>query len=154
MAMEILSRCSIDTLDRCKLVCKQWNVLTHESSFIQLHSERTSAISGYFIQGIRHCKFVFKFVSMDDGSGNPKNISLDFLANDVQLLAASDQGLLCFMRHRYKNSRFYICKPATQQLRALPNPRLRYRTEKVALVVLGSNPLRYKIIRLSEPRQL
>lgn len=91
---------------------------------------------------------------MHDGSGNPKNISLDFLANDVQLLAASDQGLLCFMRHRYKNSRFYICKPATQQLRALPNPRLRYRTEKVALVVLGSNPLRYKIIRLSEPRQL
>ncbi|KAM7513032.1 hypothetical protein LguiB_011907 [Lonicera macranthoides] len=31
---------------------------------------KTTDLGSYFIQGIRHCKFVFKFVSMDD---NPKS---------------------------------------------------------------------------------
>lgn len=153
MMMEILTRCPIDSLDQCKSVCKQWNNLTFESSFIQLHSRRTSTISGYFIQGMRHCKFIFTFVSMDDND-NSRNILLNFLPNDIQILAASDQGLLCFMTTRYKKSRFHICKPTTHQLQALPNPRLRYHTEKVALALLGSDPLCYKIVRLSAPRQL
>lgn len=150
MVMEILSRCSIKTLDRCKSVCKQWNNLTHESSFVQLHSWRTNTISSYFLQGLSFRKSFFKFMSMEDDDS--KNISLDFLPKDTRILAASpDQGILCFVREEYQNPRYYICKPATRELVPLPNPKLRYYTEKVALVVLASNPMRYKIIRLLKP---
>ncbi|KAK4343348.1 hypothetical protein RND71_036442 [Anisodus tanguticus] len=45
---------------------------------------------------------------------------------------------------------YYICKPSTQEWKLLPNPNTSYKTVKVALVVLKSNPLRFKIIRLSK----
>uniref|UniRef100_M1DDV4 F-box associated beta-propeller type 3 domain-containing protein n=1 Tax=Solanum tuberosum TaxID=4113 RepID=M1DDV4_SOLTU len=69
----------------------------------------------------------------------------------MKIEASSRQGILCCMRPtRNNNYRYYICKPSTQEWKVLPNPKLRYWTVQVALVVLKSDPLRFKILRLSK----
>ncbi|CAK9144166.1 unnamed protein product [Ilex paraguariensis] len=151
---EILTRTSFETLSRCKLVCKSWNRVTYDSSFMNLFCRRTSTISGFFIQSMASNKYSSNFVSSHESSLPGLNVSLDFLPHNVKIEACSKQGILCCLSRRDRHCRYYVCKPSTRQLQSLPNPKMRYNTEKVAMVVLRSNPLRYKIFRLSSPRHL
>ncbi|KAF2305737.1 hypothetical protein GH714_007922 [Hevea brasiliensis] len=50
---EILSRSSLKTLARCRLLSKEINSLTYQSAFLNLHCPRTKTISGYFVQSLR-----------------------------------------------------------------------------------------------------
>ncbi|XP_059277770.1 F-box protein At5g41720-like [Lycium ferocissimum] len=163
VAFKILTRTSLETLDACKVVSKTWNGMTYESSFMESYCCRTNNISGYFVQGIRNNKYISEFVSMDGCSEKDqlshlpvaalktKDIFSDHYNCDMKIEASSKQGILCCMRTtRNDNHRYYICKPSTQEWKKLPNPKMRYKTVKVALVVLKSNPLRFKIIRLSQ----
>ncbi|KAM3326804.1 F-box protein like [Capsicum chacoense] len=163
VAFEILTRTSLETLDTCKVVSKTWKLMTYESSFMQSYCRRTNNISGYFIQGIDNSRYISEFVSMDDCSGKnplshlpvealkPKDRFFSIYGSNIKIEASSKQGILCCVRSiRYNNHRYYICKPSTQEWKVLPNPKLRYSTVKVALVVLKSNPLHFKIIRLSK----
>ncbi|GKE67581.1 RNA-directed DNA polymerase, eukaryota, reverse transcriptase zinc-binding domain protein, partial [Tanacetum coccineum] len=84
------------------------------------------------------------------------SIDLHFLPFNAKIVASSEQGIIVLESLDPKNHRnvFYnICKPATKQLLRLPYPKTRYRTEKVAIIVMGSKmTLRYKIVRLSNPK--
>ncbi|KAG5570198.1 hypothetical protein H5410_059964 [Solanum commersonii] len=54
----------------------------------------------------------------------------------MKIDASSREGILCCMRPtRNNNYRYYICKPSAQEWKVLPNPKLRYWTVKVALIV-------------------
>ncbi|XP_060189341.1 putative F-box protein At1g12855 [Lycium barbarum] len=165
---EILTRTSLKTLDTSKAVSKEWNDLIFESSFMPQFCERSQNISGCFVQALSRTKHVTEFVSMDGCSGNstkaPFHLPIDDIVKprdnfcnyyfDVKIEASSKQGILCCVRISKNEYRYHVCKPSTKQWMKLPNPRTRYSTVKVALIVLKSNPLRFKIIRLSKPRTL
>ncbi|KAL0327619.1 UNVERIFIED_CONTAM: F-box protein [Sesamum angustifolium] len=105
--------------------------MIYESSFMPLFCRRSRMLSGFFIQDIVDNKF------------------FSILPDNMKILASCNHGILCCVKRSGKNYRYYVCKPATQQLQPLPNPKLRYETVSVAVMVLGSDPFRYKIVRIS-----
>jgi len=93
-------------------------------------------------------------------------VSLDFLPSPhVRVEAVSPhRGLVCCVdadadadaaTPRKPASSYYVCKPATRQWRALPNPRLRYRTAATAMLARpgggGGGAADFKIVRFSVP---
>ncbi|XP_009801397.1 F-box protein At5g49610-like [Nicotiana tabacum] len=161
---EILTRTnSLKTLDTCKAVSKEWHNMVFESNFMPQFCEKSKTISGFFVQSLSKTKYVTEFISLSGCSGEtplylpvenikPENIFKNDI--DMKIEASSKQGILCCVRSTRKEYRYHICKPSTKQWIKLPNPRIRYSTIKVALIVLRSNPLQFKIIRLSSPRTL
>ncbi|KAG5237750.1 F-box protein [Salix suchowensis] len=145
---EILTRSSMETVGRCRLLSKECNSITYDSVFSDLHRQRTDTMSGYFMQSMLSSRFYSSFVSMDDWRSYPK-LSLNFLPDRVEIQASTNQGiLLCLTIH----PRYYVCKPTTQQWQKIPNPKTRYHTLATGMIVIGSNPLHYKIVRFSKPR--
>lgn len=161
MVFEILSRTSMETLGRCRVVSKEWKKKTYRSSFTQLFGERTNTVSGFFVQTMTKNKYRASFVSLSDNNKNNNNpdyskqMSLNFLPSPVKILASTMQGLLLLsvnhnsMKHE---DGYLVSKRTTRQWRQLPNPKTRYFTIANAMVVLRSNPLYYKIVRFSEPK--
>ncbi|KAL3649993.1 hypothetical protein CASFOL_006396 [Castilleja foliolosa] len=153
MIFEILTRTSLRTLDTCKCVSKKWNNLVYESSFTPLYYNRTNNVSGYIINKLtrRYDHSIYVLVTMppdhpdDKTTGNKID---NYFPENMNILASCNQGLLCCEKHYYKTS-YYVGKPTTRQWQALPNPKLRFITLGFAIMVLGSAPLRFKIIRLS-----
>ncbi|KAI3453992.1 hypothetical protein Pfo_010655 [Paulownia fortunei] len=149
VVFEIITRTtSLKTLDACKSVCKGWKQLIYDSSFMPTYCQRTKNLSGYFVQDIRHCEYLSMFVSVDQPEEGGSSIGR--LPRGMRILASCSQGILCCEGTRDVKYRYYACKPATQQWQPLPNPKLRYITVAVAIMVLRSSPLRYKIVRLSK----
>ncbi|XVE70685.1 hypothetical protein DITRI_Ditri10aG0090100 [Diplodiscus trichospermus] len=146
---EILSRVELKTLKRCRLVSRECNSLTYDSSFMRLHCQRTETITGYFIQSLRFSKYNSGFFSID----NPDvKISLDFISKgSVEILAVAPQGLIFCMDEG--NRCHYICKPSSRQLEIMPSPNPSGFTILTGMVVIGSNPLRFKVVRLLKRRQ-
>ncbi|KAJ4823039.1 hypothetical protein Tsubulata_012359 [Turnera subulata] len=161
---EILSRSTLETVGRCRLVSKDCNNLTYEHGFKALHHERANIASGWFVQNMVKCKHYSAFVSINDDHNNnksscpkPTKLSLDFLpVRAAKIEASSCQGLLLCTNDN--NGRgipsYFVCKPTTQEWERLPNPKTRNPTKATALMVLGSNPLHYKIVRLSMPKSI
>ncbi|WRX27000.1 F-box domain - like 10 [Theobroma cacao] len=145
---EILTRVSLETLERCRLVSKEWNHVTYEPSFMKLYCKRNGILSGFFIQCLG-LKLYTAFASQ----GNPfqdRSLSLDMLPVLAIVRAVSNQGLVYCESLR---SRFhYVCKPTTGEWVKIPNPKTRFTTYRNAMVVLHSRPLHYKVVRLSEPK--
>lgn len=152
--LEILSRATLQTVGRCRLVSKECNDLTYQSYFMHLHSQRTRTTSGLFLASVISHKHSAEFVSTDNYI--PNNVSLRFLPGCARILACANQGLLLCLNSKPKCHRipeYYVCKPTTMEWQQIPNPKTRYFTRNVAMMVLRLDPLRYKIIRLSEPSQ-
>ncbi|KAL2236129.1 UNVERIFIED_CONTAM: F-box protein [Sesamum indicum] len=121
--------------------------MIYESSFMPLFCRRSRMLSGFFIQDMIEHKFFSMFATID-GSTSP-DVSIARFPDDMKILASCNHGILCYVRRSGKNYRYYVCKPTTQQWQSLPNPKLHYETVSVAVMVLGSDPFRYKIVRLS-----
>ncbi|XP_022752202.1 F-box protein At5g49610-like [Durio zibethinus] len=147
---EILSRVELKTLRKCRLLSRECNSLTYESSFIRLHCQRTKTIAGYFIQSLRSNWYHSTFLSIDNPGLDPM-LSLDFLPGrrPVKILATADQGLM-FCVSQFPENHYYICKPSTKQWETIPSPNPGYFTRKIAMVELRSDPLLFKIVRLSD----
>ncbi|XP_022728888.1 uncharacterized protein LOC111284494 [Durio zibethinus] len=149
LLFEILSRMELKTMRRYRILSRECNSLTYESSFMRLHCQRTKTIAGYFVQSLRSNRYHSTFLSIDNPGLDP-GLSLDFLPDrSLEILATVDQGLMFCMNQGPEN-RHYICKPSTRQWEVLPSPNSRYFTRKTAMVVLRSDPLRFKIVRLSD----
>nr|KAJ0191092.1 hypothetical protein LSAT_V11C800423330 [Lactuca sativa] len=148
---EILSRTSLKTLDVMRCISKEFEKLTYEPYLLDLYKQRNDIVSGFLMQrcGLECSEYIHEFAP----SRGSKSIDLGFLPRNARILASSEQGIIVFQSPytRFSGSiSYYVCKPATKQVVPLPNPRTRYTTEKIAIVVVGSNPvLHYKIIRLS-----
>ncbi|XVF88865.1 hypothetical protein PTKIN_Ptkin19aG0084900 [Pterospermum kingtungense] len=145
--LEILSRVNLKTLSKCRLLSRECNRLTYESSFMRLHCQRTKTVAGYFIQSLKSNRFYSTFLSIDNPGLDPQ-LSLNFLpARSVKILATVDQGLVFCVS---EDDCYYICKPSTKQWEIVPSPNLGTFTRKVGMVVIRSDPLQFKIIRLSD----
>ncbi|PRQ46926.1 putative F-box domain-containing protein [Rosa chinensis] len=149
---EILTRASFDTVGRCRLVSKQWNHLTYDSSFINQLSQRTKTTHGVFIQSSISSNYISTFVQAvgNNDVSNSEQLSLNFLPQPVKIEAAHQGILVCVSQKRVPQ--YYVCKPTTREWEQIHNPKTRYMTVKIALMVLRSSPLRYKIVRFSEPK--
>ncbi|KAG6735039.1 hypothetical protein I3842_01G300600 [Carya illinoinensis] len=156
MIFEILTRLSLEDIGRCRLVSKDWNLTTYESTFMQQNCQRAKIISGCFIQSWYNNEPSPQFVSINNVSDCDHKLSLRFLPGPVKIEAAPKQGiLLCVNDYRTKRLRipeYYVCKPSTKEWHQIPNPKTRYFTKKMAMLVLRSKPLRYKIVRFSQPK--
>ncbi|KAL0447612.1 UNVERIFIED_CONTAM: hypothetical protein Slati_1889100 [Sesamum latifolium] len=76
MVFDILTRLkSLETLDACKLVCKGWEEMIYESSFMPLYCRRSRMLSGFFIQDMIDNKFFSMFAAIDGSTTSyPVNI--------------------------------------------------------------------------------
>ncbi|OUZ99690.1 F-box associated domain [Macleaya cordata] len=154
---EILTRAPLDDLHcQCQWVCKDWQKLIYDTNFKLVHSQRTQTISGYFIQSQVFDEYHTSIVSIvGNSSYNIPSPSLDFLPkNNSKVVASSPQGLLCCVNQSDTQVQdFYICKPMTRQWIHIPNPKTRYTTERMAMMVKQSYPtLHYKILRISSSK--
>jgi F-box interacting protein len=152
---EILTRVPLDDLATCRMVSTRWRRITYEPAFAPLHCSRTAAVSGYLVQSLTHNRYRADFVSMPCSPPAPAvAISLDFLPSaHVRVVAgAAHRGLVCCVDvDAMRPTCYYVCKPATRQWRALPNPRVRFDTVAVAMEARPSGATRaeFKIVRFS-----
>uniref|UniRef100_A0A0E0ENQ4 F-box domain-containing protein n=1 Tax=Oryza meridionalis TaxID=40149 RepID=A0A0E0ENQ4_9ORYZ len=157
---EMLTRVSLDDLAACRQVSTRWRRLTYEPAFAPLHCRRADAVSGYLVQTVARNRYHATFVSSMHPSPPPADlVSLDFLPSPhVRVEAVSlHRGLVCCVdadadaATPRKPASYYVCKPATRQWRALPNPRLRYRTAATAMAARPGGVAEFKIVRFSVP---
>ncbi|XVF35103.1 hypothetical protein REPUB_Repub18cG0115700 [Reevesia pubescens] len=147
---EILSRVELKTLRRCRTLSRECYNLTYESNFMQLHCQRTKTIAGYFFQSLVSNRYHSTFLSVDNPGLDHELLSLNFLPERfVQILATVNQGLM-FCVGQGPQHHYYICKPSTKQWEIIPSPNPRFFTRKMGMVVLKSDPLRFKIVRISD----
>lgn len=150
--MEILSRTSLKTFDTIVSTNKQLNKLKYDPYFVHLYKQKNNIISGFLVKPVGCSSYLPRFAPSQESA----DLDLGFLSRDSRILAASDQGIMLFETPHPKCHRmvlYHICKPATKQVMGLPNPKTRYLTEKVAIMVMGSNPFHYKILRLSRHKK-
>jgi len=146
---EVLTRSSMETVGKCRLLSKEYNKLTYESLFTKLHGQRTNIVSGFLIQSMIRNEYQISFVSTDTLKTHTQ-ISFDFLPEHVEIVSSTNQGvLLC---HAHNKSCYYVCDPSIQQCQKISNPKTRYDTIEFGLMIERSKPLRYKIVRFSKPK--
>ncbi|CAN1833831.1 F-box protein At5g41720 [Linum perenne] len=148
---EILSRCSLDTVAKFRTTSHQFNSYTYETHFRRLHHRRNDVVSGFFLINYRSTT---AFVS----SSTSHNMSIDFLPQPAHILAAATKEgvMLCSTEVRCHRPRYVVVKPATKQWVPIPNPKTRFDTLHIGMLVMGSSspldqPRRhwFKIVRLS-----
>ncbi|KAK8654732.1 hypothetical protein V6N13_107332 [Hibiscus sabdariffa] len=124
MASGILSRADLKTMKKCRIQSKECKDLTYESSFMQLHSQKTTTMVGYLLQSLQRNRFDSLFLSLDNPDSDRKLTPnfLDFLSErePVKILATVDEGLVFCCTRRFIAEEFYICKPSTQQSGSRP----------------------------------
>ncbi|KAE8665577.1 hypothetical protein F3Y22_tig00112540pilonHSYRG00050 [Hibiscus syriacus] len=139
---------------KCRILSKECNALTYESGFMQSHIERTETLCGYLIQYWSMFRLYSTFVSNDDPGKDDRKLSFDFLPKkpnlEVEILAVADTGLVfCKSPDPKEQHQHYICKPTTRQWELMRSPDRYYTARKIAVSVLKSNPLCFKIVWVS-----
>ncbi|KAK8633182.1 hypothetical protein V6N13_014030 [Hibiscus sabdariffa] len=93
---EILSRTDLKTMKKCRILSKECKDLTYESSFMQLHLQRTTTMVGYLLQSLQSCLFDSLFLSIDNLDSDRKVTRnfLDFLSKrePVRILAMVNEA--------------------------------------------------------------
>ncbi|KAG6718303.1 hypothetical protein I3842_04G143500 [Carya illinoinensis] len=135
MIFEILSRTSLKTLGRCALVCKDWNRMVYESSFMHAFHQRTKTISGFFIQSSLWGKPFSEFISNYSMQDSDSKLSLDFLPKHVNIEAATKQGILFCVKVLDTKilgiPEYYVCQPSTKEWHKIPIPKTRTYNSKM-----------------------
>lgn len=155
--LEILTRTSLKGIGRFRLLSKDWNLITYGSSFMHQHHQRTKTLSGFFMQSKSETNLMPHFISNNNlDTDSRSNLSLQFLPDRVRIETATKQGILlcinCYPKNRPKIPEYYyVCKPSTQEWCKIPNPKPRFNIIGTGMVVLGSKPFRYKIVRFLTP---
>ncbi|VVB09541.1 unnamed protein product [Arabis nemorensis] len=158
--LEILSYCPATEIAKFRQLNKACNKRSYEFYFTTCHLPRTNSVFGYLIQcSNREFKYRSSFVSgVEEETPEKTIISLDFLPSKHVKIEACDTRngiLLCVDEDKYEGGRripdYIVCKPATKEYRIIPNPKTRYFTVVTGLMVIQSDPFRYKIVRVSEP---
>ncbi|KAK8591213.1 hypothetical protein V6N13_031268 [Hibiscus sabdariffa] len=152
---EILSRIDLKTMKKCRVLSRECNTLTYEPDFMQFHIKRTNTLCGYLIQSLSFSRLYSTFISDDEPGIDDRKLSFDFLHADyVEILAVVETGLV-FCKSQHPENQHYICKPTTRQWELMPSPNppypaTQYPAEKIAMIVLQSTNLWFKIVWLSD----
>ncbi|KAJ4877229.1 F-box protein-related [Raphanus sativus] len=157
MIIEILSHSPASVVGKCRLLNKECNKRTYDSSFLIPNLQRTNSVSGYFLEYSERLRVHSAFVKDlgNEVARGSDEISLDFLPPgrvSIKACNASHGVLLCVndLPVKGRQPEYIVCKPTTKQFRILPKPKTRYFTIALGLMVTGTDPFRYKILRLSQ----
>ncbi|CAH1441411.1 unnamed protein product [Lactuca virosa] len=84
-------------------------------------------------------------------SSASNNLDIDWLPHTYTISASSLCGLLVesYDPNEYVSKILFVIKPTTTDFKWIPFPISEYTTVKFALVVISSNSLHFKVIRLS-----
>ncbi|BAB11478.1 unnamed protein product [Arabidopsis thaliana] len=156
--LEIMSYCPATEMAKFRLLSKECNKRSYEMSFINRHLHRTNSFLGYifYYKDNKWFRNHSCFVSgVDEKDKNRINLAfLPPLCNvSIEACDTHHGILLCVdvvFKGRQKIPDYIVCKPATKQYRIIPNPKTRFGTVATGLMVISSNPFRYKIIRVSD----
>jgi hypothetical protein len=118
MLFEIFSRTSLQTIGWCRLVSKDLNLITYNSSFVQVFCQRTKIISGFFTQALSFSMIKSQFVSITDFATEDSIVFLKFLSTPVKTQHATKQNILLCVNEdntrRYQIPEYYVYKPITK----------------------------------------
>ncbi|KAH1113441.1 hypothetical protein J1N35_006819 [Gossypium stocksii] len=148
---EIFSRAELKTMKKCRFLSKECKDLTYESSFMRLHSERTSTMVGYLLQSSRvPSQYLVSIADSVKPTAHSPYVSY-FLHHRFRVVAATNEGLVLCSLSKFGGDLFYVYKPTSNEGgEVLPPPNPRFCRTKISMLVLRSNPLRFKIVRLSD----
>nr|GMD84618.1 F-box protein At5g49610-like [Ipomoea batatas] len=110
-------------MDTCKVVSKELKELINDPWFMQTYSMKTQNIFGYFVQTVKGNRHLSQFVPINPTLNVQNNISMQCFEDDLKILASCSQGILCCRKYENRSYQYYVCKPSTSQLVALPSPR-------------------------------
>ncbi|XP_010473688.1 PREDICTED: putative F-box protein At3g10240 [Camelina sativa] len=156
MTQEVLSYLPASDLGKFRLLNKECNKRSYESWFLDLNLHRTNSVSGCFLQS-RYYEQGYKirtsFIHERSNLQNNDGVSIDFLppGNNVKIKACdASHGILLCVNDRGVVPEYIVCKPTTKQYQIIPNPNGRSCDRSLGIAVIGLDPFRYKIIRLSK----
>ncbi|KAM7257754.1 hypothetical protein ACFE04_013495 [Oxalis oulophora] len=148
--VEILSRASLKSLGKCRLLSNETNSLTYRSDFLNVHNQRTKTVRGFFFMQEWNTTFVS---TSEDVNLISTRQFFDYLPDNLlasELVASTKQGILLYGKDNGIGTerKFVVCKPCTRQYLTIPASITKNwgMTQGIGLAVLRSNPLRFKIV--------
>ncbi|KAJ9552241.1 LOW QUALITY PROTEIN: hypothetical protein OSB04_016286 [Centaurea solstitialis] len=161
LMIHILSRLSLKTIVRCRLVCKKWRILTlpllivisldhlHVSSFITTTLYPHVCLTGELI--VPNNPGTLKWVETQDKAGlSSLDLNLaPILQNTRMCLVGSVNGLICLWQYFPNHDNTYICNPVTREYMILPRQRFQKRGLGQVVYGFGVSSLtgEYKVVR-------
>ncbi|KAL2240122.1 F-box protein At5g07610-like [Sesamum indicum] len=124
------------TLVRFRSVSKDWDLRIRSPFLAHQQSYFFNDLSGFFCQ---HYNRNPTFLTLDDHAYGVPTPALTFLPEPVDIISSCSGLLLCQERAR-KNS-YYICNPATEEWRELPQPELYHGIEAATILAFEPSPL-------------
>ncbi|KAF3341404.1 F-box protein [Carex littledalei] len=152
--IEILTNLHPDDLSVCLEINHKFNQLVNDP---YVKSRQSKTLCGYLIHNGHNYSFLPDQLAMKCLEVGPSRFevfdNLEILKQRYTTVEAVSQcrGLVCCVLGGYLNKQYYVCKPATGQCRAIPNPKLRFETAATAIVASLSGQ-EFKIVRFSLPR--
>lgn len=154
---EILIRLPTKTLFTCNCVCKRWQSLISDSSFVQRRNSHPVLISGFFFCEDHPCVQMEPKVNFFENDPNDTlmDTSLSFLHQSVVPVASHNGLLLCAERPDIgffsvlDPFRYILCNPYTKQFVALPVPNRDHTLKNVILHSYDKQPVDFKVICLT-----
>ncbi|MBA0707030.1 hypothetical protein Golax_019112 [Gossypium laxum] len=140
-------------MKKCRVLSKECKDLTYESSFMRLHSARTSTMVGYLLQSSRApTQYLVSIADSVKPTAYSPYVTY-FLHHRFRVVAAANEGLVLCRLSKFGGDSFYVYKPTSNEGgEVLPPPNPRFWRTKISMLVLRSNPLRFKIVRLSDSK--
>ncbi|CAL9237458.1 unnamed protein product [Arabidopsis halleri] len=154
MIQEDLSYIPASKVGKFRLLNKECNKRSYESWFLNLNLRRTNCISGYFLKRYEEGYKTNFFHERSDLQNN--GVSIDFLPSGKVNTIACDasHGILLCVNNTGLIPEYIVCKPTTKQYQIIPNTKVGIWDVSFGLAVIGLNPFRYKILRLSQSRRM
>ncbi|KAK8503639.1 hypothetical protein V6N11_030734 [Hibiscus sabdariffa] len=126
---EILKRLPVKSLVRFRSVCKTWNSIIRDPSFISTHLQSSLSNNTPFllIQSVKGIGFEFSWHYDNDGFDKFNQLQLPvFHCGSDSLVIGSVNGVICAQLFSYDNSlNFVLWNPSIQNCISLPQPSIR-----------------------------
>ncbi|KAJ3678584.1 hypothetical protein LUZ60_002387 [Juncus effusus] len=147
---EILTSSYLDDLASWRQVSREFHEMSKEKTFKSQHILKTKTTIGYLIERCNRSTD-YSFISEYPIKCPIESISLMKKGHIIIEAVSQCRGLICCLDTELDKEQYYVCKPATCQYKAIPNPNLSYRTVATAMVASSTGPADFKIIRFSLP---
>ncbi|CAH1431183.1 unnamed protein product [Lactuca virosa] len=149
LIIEILSRTTLQTFVTIRCTNKYYGNLTYNKHVLHNYNRRNNVVCGVIVQQKKQWGNIERrFVP----SSASNNLDIDWLPHTCTILASSLCGLLLvesYDPNEYISKILFVTKPTTTDVKSIPFPSSEYTAVKFAFVVISSNPLHFKVIRLS-----
>nr|KAJ0204375.1 hypothetical protein LSAT_V11C500233420 [Lactuca sativa] len=149
LIIEILSRTSLQTFATIRCTNTYYGNLTYNNYVLHNYNRRNNVVCGIIVQQKKPWRNIERQFLPSFGSNNH---DIDWLPHTCTILASSLCGLLlyeCYDPDEYVSKILFVIKPTTSDAKWIPFPTSEYTATNFALVVISSNPLHFKVIRLS-----